>query len=369
MAAPALLSAAMAGGAVGAIVNKVLGIAERAAGYAIATKLVLPKYEKLTLRDIVHEFIKEPDVQRKIDELFATDPAMRRTEHFIEFLKNFNIGLAKSSLKAGIISKDMGYVVSQLLNAISWSYGFGWLSWIGLSPILNNLLSRPADVTLRSQFPYRQLTRSDVERLFKQNKISEDTARMLLREIGYAPEDIEKIMTLAKEAKVEKDRDLSKSDITNAYIKGVINRTDALMMLRRLGYSSEEANIILELADERKDIGKSTRTRDLTYSQILNAYKYRVITREEAFKRLLQIGYDEEEANIILTVEEAKMAGTTKEKTRELSKSEILNLFENGLIGPDRAKELLINLGYDEEEADLLITLTMIKILQREGKL
>jgi len=334
---------------------------EATAGYLVATKLILPEWEKLKLENLVGEFIKDPQDRDKVIKLLREDKYLRRTQDFIDFLREFNLRITKTSLKMSIISPTWGYQTSQLLNAISWSYGFGWLSWIGLSPILNHLVANPASDTLSREFPEKGLTKSEIMKLYKQGKINEQTARMLLAEMGYTREAIDLTFLLTREEKVEKEKDLTKSEILKAYREGILSRDDVVIKLRALGYSDDEIQILLELNKDVKSIERKTRERDLSVTQIIKAYKLNLVTEEELREYLKKLGYDDREIEILIKIYTTEKEIEKHERSRDLSKSEIVNAFLLGLISFEDAKMRLKQLGYDDDEAELILAIAYLK--------
>ena len=343
------------------LLRRAINIVERSAGYLVATKTILPYYETLRLENIISQFITDKETRSKLIALMRSDPALRRTSDFIEFLKEFNVTIAKKSLKMGIISPSWGHQTSQLLNAIAWSFGFGWLSWIGLSPILNNLIANPASDTLEQAFPRRFLTKSEIEKLYKQQIIDEKTYRTLMRALGYTDFAIDYTLKLITNEKVEKDRELSKSEILRAYRENILSRDDVVIKLRALGYSDEEIEVLLKLYKDLRETEDKKKERDLTTTQILRAYKLNLISREELRDYLKKLGYDDKEIELLIKIYTAEKELSKHEKSRELSKSEIVNAFLLELISYEDAKQRLISLGYDEDEAELILSIAYLK--------
>lgn len=75
------------------------------------------------------------------------------------------------------------------------------------------------------------------------------------------------------------------------YTRGALSTEDALRRLQMRGYSPEDAAIILDGASAEKTQG----ARDLTTSQILEMYSDRMITRDDALMWLTALGFDEAE--------------------------------------------------------------------------
>jgi len=334
-------------------------------GWFIAEQIWVKKYERLTLDQIVENFIPSEAEREELRRLLREDDRLKRSVLFVEFLKRFNLEMARASILMSTLHREWGNITGRLINAISWSYGFGWLSWLGLSPVLNTLIARPSEEAMNEAFPQRVLTYSQVIRLLREGKITEREARERLHKLGYSDEEINLLITFAQAEETKREKDLSKADILKAYVEGLIDHDDAVRELTKLGYSVDEALLLLRLAESRKELATKTKERDLTKAPILKAFRIGMITREEAKSMLVNIGYSEDEAEFLIRVEEADMQASKHEQERDLTKAEILTLFEYGLIDEYTAKEKLKALGYDDEEAEALIALRLIKMYER----
>jgi len=300
------------GGILHTLVYRAMGIAERGLAYVYATKVVLPEYEKLSLSQLMREFMTKQEYER-VKPVLENSQGFRQAEAFIDFLKRFNLTLARHSLKVTIVSPEGGRMVSQLLNAISWSYGFGWLSWIAMGPILQTIIANRTRQDLEAFYSPKLLSKSEMEKLFIAGKISESDYRDYLKAQGYSKEQADLDIIYLREIKFEKEKDLTKSDIYNAYILDEITRANAKQMLMALGYDEREAELLLKLWDYRKEQVKrreeqkgkkirKSKERELTKADILNAYKRNLLSAEEAYKRLRNLGYDDEEAKILIAI-------------------------------------------------------------------
>lgn len=247
-----ILQTAAGAGLLTSLANRFLNSAERAAGYIVATKVVLPKYENLTLMNIVEKIVTDPVEAVEVASLLSKDKAFQRAQNFIDFLKEWNLSVAKSSLKMSIISRDWGYMTSQLLSAVTWSYGFGWLSWVALSPILNLLISQPMNQVLRTEYRSKELSDSKIERLFIDGYISEDEFKSIMIKRGYPEEQINLYIAYLKNEKMREQRDLTKTDILKAFREGILSRDLAKQLLMSIGYDENEAELLLIIEEAKK---------------------------------------------------------------------------------------------------------------------
>jgi hypothetical protein len=132
-------------------------------------------------------------------------------------------------------------------------------------------------------------------------------------------------------------------------------------MLHRGLITLAELNTLIEIADvapwwRDKLIGISYSP--YTRVDVRRLYVDGIITREDVKKNYLEIGYDEKHAEN-LTVWTCKgLTDTKKETVKDLSESKILLAYTDGEMSVDETTAALEALGYDADEADLLISLT-----------
>ena len=359
----------IATGIIAAVIYKIIGIAERKGAVEGAIKALEELYNAFTF-DAVISNILDPDTAAKIIKLKREDKALQRLERFVNFLKWINWEFAKTSVIVGAISPSGGYAVTHLLNALSWSFGFGWLSWMGLSPVLRSTISDPAEQALMEEFRPRLITRAFTLSLLRSGLITKEQAKDILKKLGYSDEIIDVMIKSVTIEKTEKDKDLTKTDILRAYRRGIITEEEARKHLEELGYSPEEIDILLKLYKPAKEVTKKERTKDLTTGAILRAFRYGIIDRDEAITRLQEIKYDKEEAELLVRTEEARKRSRVHVRNRDLTLSMLRKALELGILTEAEVLEYLKQLGYSDEEAKIIleIWLTRLKLEEEEKK-
>jgi len=102
---------------------------------------------------------------------------------------------------------------------------------------------------------------------------------------------------------------------------------------------------------------KMSHEKDLTLSQIKTAYNYHEIDREEAISMLQGLGYDKEEAELIIAIEDAKV----EQKELENEIDVIKRLYSRGLISQEEALMSFDRLNISSKYRDRLIKETMLE--------
>ena len=126
--------------------------------------------------------------------------------------------------------------------------------------------------------------------------ITQDDIRELLRISDYAPNWIEKLIAISYSP-------ITRVDLRRLYQIGVIDEERLLKGYKELGYNEEDAKLMTEWTK----LEYAQKDKDLTKTEILRNYRIGQCTREEAKKMLGELGYDEDEAEWILTYEDYKL--------------------------------------------------------------
>ena len=126
--------------------------------------------------------------------------------------------------------------------------------------------------------------------------ITQDDIRELLRISDYAPNWIEKLIAISYSP-------ITRVDLRRLYQIGVIDEDRLLKGYKELGYNEEDARLMTEWTK----LEYAQKDKDLTKTEILRNYRIGQCTREEAKKMLMELGYDGDEAEWILTYEDYKL--------------------------------------------------------------
>jgi hypothetical protein len=91
-------------------------------------------------------------------------------------------------------------------------------------------------------------------------------------------------------------------------------------------------------------------------------YQLGVIDRNEVERRFRHLGYSPEDARIL--AEYTVRLAAQREK--DLSRADMEELLQAGVLTEEQAKEFLLRAGYTEEIANLILERTKLKIAQRQ---
>jgi len=205
----------------------------------------------------------------------------------------------------------------------------------------------PAWIQNMIDISYSPYTRVDVRRMYKSGVIDEDEVYKTYQDLGYDSEHADNLTDWTILETLEKERDLSRSTIENAYKLSLIGRKSALDYIMGIGYDATEAEIYIDIIDERK----YQKELEEEIDALMYQYSRDRITLAVFKQRLTSFGIPSEEA-----VRYEHKAQIMKDKIIRLpSKEDIIKWFDKQQISEDDAFYELKNLGYSDRHTNLYI--------------
>lgn len=151
------------------------------------------------------------------------------------------------------------------------------------------------------------------------------------------------------------ERDITKTDIIKGVKKGVITRGEGMELLMDMGYDEADADYILAInipVDEEDVVVKQ---RELTKTDILNGLKAGILSEAQVLERLREIRYSQLDAELLLAIYKALVKPPTEPRTREASKADIVLAVKKGLITPEDGYLMLQDIGFTPEASQFIL--------------
>lgn len=161
-----------------------------------------------------------------------------------------------------------------------------------------------------------------------------------------------KALTNETEAKA---RDLTRTDITSAVRKGILSIEEGRLRLQEIGYEPEEADLIVTTAVTEKISAEIEEDKRLSKTDIIRGVSLGNLTYEEGVTLLKQLGYSDDESRYILDIRVIAAEKAEQEEVRDLSRTDIINLWKKGLITENELRDRLIGMKYVPSDVDLII--------------
>jgi len=199
----------------------------------------------------------------------------------------------------------------------------------------------------------------DLMTRYKNGWLTLDEVRSELVSLGMSAERAEeliqtKVKAVASE-KLVKQKDLTMSQIVKGVKKAVITREEGSSLLQDMGYDPYEASFILSIEIPQDEVVTEIKIRELTKSDILSGLKAGIITEEEALSKLLELRYLPEDARFILSIYQATVKPPAEPRQREASKADIVKAVKTGLITPEEAYLMLQDIGFTPEASQFIL--------------
>jgi hypothetical protein len=180
---------------------------------------------------------------------------------------------------------------------------------------------------------YVPLTRVDVRRAWELGVVDDADVLRAYLDQGYRIDDAQKLLLFTK---VERTLPWLK----DAYSKGWISSDDVRKELQNLGLSPEKTEQVFQrIVKLPAAADRIKKERDLTKSEIIRGVKKGILTNEQAVGLLMEMGYDADEANYLLLIN--LEAGSSPETLGEFKKLVAMDRKARGLEAVVPSDELI----------------------------
>jgi hypothetical protein len=199
------------------------------------------------------------------------------------------------------------------------------------------------------QISYNPVTRIDILRMYQLGVIDAQEVERRFRHLGYSPEDARVLAEYTIRLAAQREKDLSRTDIEELLAAGAITEDQAREMLLRNGYSPEIADLIMErirlkmaqkeLEDDIEILKSRFLAGEITLNDVVGE-----LTRMGAIQPLIE-----------RTI--AQLERERRKQAKSLSPAQIRDALKAQLLTQDEALERLKHQGYNERDAQILISM------------
>lgn len=190
---------------------------------------------------------------------------------------------------------------------------------------------------------YSRMSTVDAADAVNQGHMSLDEGKQIAEENGLVATDF---ATLIANAGLPPGIDFA----TEALNRGLISEDEFRTMFLESRIKNRYLPLMLKM-----------RTRIIPQETVRLLYRNGVYPKADALRTLMQHGFSQQDAAALLSLEETRQDDTTKELTR----SQIVDMYDQQILDAATARELLVGLGYAESNVDLMIALADVKRVQR----
>jgi len=182
-----------------------------------------------------------------------------------------------------------------------------------------------------------------VTAMVRNGSLTDDMALDLLVKQGLAKDLAAAYITDAHHQKTQTERDLSVSQLLNMYEAGLIKADDATGLLKALGYSDESAGLMLAYRDLQRAISAT----NAAVNRVHALYTAHKISSQAANGALVALGIPSPQISDIVSTWDLERAINVK----VLTAAEIADAWKYEVISEDEALAELVSLGYTPRDA------------------
>jgi len=326
------------------------------------------------------------------------EDGLNAAERFFGVNLEFQMKAWLLHLLGDTFSFGMWKAMKDLPNAISWSFGIGWLSWLVMGTpfrmgiadpleILYNRMYRPYRLSIakladafwrgllsRQQFysgmkdfgvldpqmdiimemERSKITDAQAYRLYRMEKMSFEDLVSHQRAQGHSPEESQTLATeMIRREVIDLLEDVAKT-ATKHYKDRRMSDSELRGFLREAGWTDEESTLIIQDLNMQMALvtPEEAKERVLTPANIARLYQLGKRTRQWTETKLAEHRFKVDEIPDFLELYEPKVP--KPEEPRELSAGLVGTVYRRGLISLDEAKRRWADLDYRPEDLVVL---------------
>lgn len=188
------------------------------------------------------------------------------------------------------------------------------------------------------------ITRVDLRRIRALGMVDDDYVEEYFGKLGYAPEDAKRMRDFYSVYTMESGRDLTMSQITKAYKVRRISREEAADELQWIGYDEYEADFLLTGIDYERE----TELEEARIATIEAQFKGRFIDSGQARRLLTELALDADQISYHMEKWLAEIIGDNKVP----SKTDLDKFLKGKIIDEAVYREEMKRLGYADQYID-----------------
>lgn len=215
-------------------------------------------------------------------------------------------------------------------------------------------------VNLSKSLAARTLSVAEVKSLYLAGAISQDAAIQRLVDQRYSQDDARTVVLSWHNKATQSRSGLSESRIL-AYLKGgILTPTEAYDHLVANGIRAEDATFLVQHPDATPGV----KPHQLSQATILGALHDGLLTIPQAEAKLEAEGVSHDDAVLMVQESAARLVRPKKTAARvkELSDAQILDAFKLGLAESTWAQRELVAAGYSDENASIIVAIEEAKL-------
>jgi len=294
-------------------------------------------------RDMLVEFAHTV-LERVIGLVHAREPMSEKSsqlaaESFLSINADFQFRGWLLHLLGDVSSFGMFKSLKDLPLAVASTFGLGWMGWLVMGVPVGESIVSGLKWTYKRLLRNWRLNASEATQLYRKGKIDTAEWNDALDREGIRDQDKIKFYAL-------NTKDLRDASIQRLFVDGFFSRERADKDLQDKQYSDAQRKVLLDYWtwDARRDAILKL------YNEYVDAYVEGRVARERLIPYATALWHDQTIREIQLSIADMKKA-----KVKVLSVTDLFAALKAKVIGLAQLRGRLLNMGYSEEDADILI--------------
>ncbi len=153
------------------------------------------------------------------------------------------------------------------------------------------------------------------------------------------------------------ERDLTKSDIYKGIKADRLTRAEGIELLIDLGFDEDEADVLLDTNVPEDTTDKVVAQRELSKTDIRSGLKAGELTEPEVIERLQLLRYTLADSQLLLRIFLSTITPPAEGTDRQLAKADITLGVKNGILSPEDGYMKLQEIGFSPTDSQYLLLL------------
>lgn len=212
------------------------------------------------------------------------------------------------------------------------------------------------------EMSYSPLTRVDVRRMYKVGVLSEQQVFESYLDQGYNEENARNLTEFTKRYSAPEDqseldafRDLARSSYSQAYRKNILSREEYEQFLLEMGYQIEDVNLLISIDEfnmsQAEELFDLQGYRKDWLKILLSAYDKGLIGDEDLIPALQELGYTDQQ----IALEKNLLSYNRQMTLRNLIIKQVGSMYVDWIIGDEQVREKLGMFTFTTGEIDTLL--------------
>lgn len=194
-------------------------------------------------------------------------------------------------------------------------------------------------IDVETELRYSPMSVADAIRAVVENYLSDEQGRAIAEQNGLLPEHWEPM-------RESWGRPLSQLQMVQLYHRGLVTEDEILQAGRESDIKDKYIGFAVELGRHL-----------VPERSIVSMLQHGVVSHEAAHTMLVQQGFNDTDAERLIALGAAQHRSTAK----ELSRADIVGMYENSLLNAIQARDHLMKLGYPQADAEAMLKLADVK--------